>query len=122
MCNIDVKKVKFSQNNTEYNLLYGGSIMEIILLIGNGFDICIANKFNIENTSYKKIYEWNQKYGFKAIEQKQNDLVNSIYSKENYNLWSDFEDGLIEYFKTIDKDENKIINFLANKYQFCGYI
>lgn len=94
--------------------------MKITFLIGNGFDIALASKLDIEKTGYKELYDWNKRWGFNKIEQHGNKLVESIY-KETNNFWSDFEDGLILYFNNI-RDKQEVIDFFKDKEQFCGYI
>ena len=94
--------------------------MKITFLIGNGFDIALASKLDIEKTGYKELYDWNKRWGFNKIEQHGNKLVESIY-KERNNFWSDFEDGLILYFNNI-RDKQEVIDFFKDKDQFCGYI
>lgn len=94
--------------------------MKFTFLIGNGFDIAIANKLDINKTSYEGIYFWNKKYEYDEVEQRGNKLVESIYD-ETKNLWSDFEDGLIKYFAKIETRQ-EVIEFFKNKDQFCGYI
>ena len=94
--------------------------MKFTFLIGNGFDIAISNKLGISKTGYKDLYYWNKNYEFNEVEQHGNKLVESIHDETN-NLWSDFEDGLIKYFKNI-KTQHEVIEFFTNKDQFCGYI
>ena len=53
--------------------------MKITFLIGNGFDIALASKLDIEKTGYKELYDWNKRWGFNKIEQHGNKLVESIY-------------------------------------------
>ncbi len=92
--------------------------MKLTFLIGNGFDIAIANKLGIYKTSYEDMYAWNEKYGFNKIEQRENKLVKSIYAT---NLWSSFEDGLVWYFNSIESPQ-ELKNFIKDKDQFCGYL
>ena len=94
--------------------------MKITFLIGNGFDMALSSKYQIEKTDYKSIYNWNKHWEFDKYEQGDNMLVNSIYNNQS-DLWSDFEDGLVSYFSNIE-DVKGLINFFKDKDQICGYI
>lgn len=94
--------------------------MKITFLIGNGFDIALANKFEISKTGYQQIYSWNEYWNFPENEQRNNNIVKSI-NKNNFKIWSDFENGLISYFNNI-KNEKEIIKFFNDKDQLCRYI
>lgn len=95
--------------------------MKITFLIGNGFDISLAERYDIKSTSYSSFYDWNQFFEFNEVEQKLNNIVNNIYSKNKIKIWSDFECGLIESFNKVNNYED-VVSFFKDKDQICNYL
>jgi|GEM_PF-1936402 len=101
--------------------------MKITFIIGNGFDIAIAEKNNIRKTKYTDFYKFNDEYDFNKIEEVKNKIVESIYGSDfkKYlcdGLWSDFEVGLVNYFNNNIKTNNDIIDFFSDFDQISGYL
>lgn len=99
--------------------------MIITFLIGNGFDISLAEKYKsffVNTTTYRAMYDWNSKYEYSTIEQKNNRLTSSLYNRHSNNLWSDFESGLVSSFLNLKNPETDIVNFFRDKDQLCNYI
>lgn len=80
--------------------------MEIVYMLGNGFDLNLGLK-----TSYKSFYEYYIKTGSK------NEIINKFKNELNKNLdlWSDLEEALGVYsLNFIAKDKDKFIDLLED--------
>lgn len=110
--------IRYNQINTVGKR---GEQMKVTFLIGNGFDIALSQKYNIYKTRYKDMYNFTQKY-FKNFELTDNRLAQSIYEDNSDVYWSDFESGLIKYFKKEVTSEKTIIDYFKDKDQLCNYI